>query len=160
MGNIHYTGANPHYCFGDEALSACDVPKPPKRVRKHACGIENGCSKIPLGLVFLYKNTYCGKKDLVVLKGSKDLRTLQAESFRNCINLEVVSCIPNLEIIGDYAFAGCRSLRSIHLPACLKEVGAGAFSGCTELGTVYLPRSAKVSASAFTDCPNVSVIYF
>ena len=63
------------------------------------------------------------------------VREIGQGAFKNCEKLEkvVFSDQPNLEIIGDQAFANCLSLNSITIPKSVNRIGSGVFFQCKKL---------------------------
>ncbi len=101
-------------------------------------------------------------------------------AFLECNNLEHVK-LPDLDEIGDSAFASCYSLSSIQLPNTVKAIGIRAFCHCESLSSIIwstslekidqlaflgtaleeaiLPDSVKYLENAcFADCPKLTKI--
>ena len=57
------------------------------------------------------------------------LKTIEAETFKNCKNLKSVEILDGVEHIGEQCFYGT-SIQRIVFPASMKEVCAKAFCGC------------------------------
>ena len=63
---------------------------------------------------------------------------------------------PQLEEIGDYAFAYCPQLVDIELPAALRVIGFGAFRGCNGIFHIVVPEGVGiVRHRAFADMKNL-----
>jgi len=79
--------------------------------------------------------------------------TIEAEAYRNRVEIEVVELPTTLKSIGKDAFEGCVNLREIEFPEGLKLIGDGAFSRCESLTRVVIPGSVdRVGAFAFCHC--------
>lgn len=83
------------------------------------------------------------------------VRSIGAEAFYECYNLESVRLPNDLESIGDSAFFSC-NLTTISFPNGLRSIGSDAFYHC-EFATVALPDALEtLAASAFSDCDELT----
>ncbi|MHC1786565.1 MAG: leucine-rich repeat protein [Christensenellales bacterium] len=86
------------------------------------------------------------------------LKSIQANAFAACTNLEYLKFATTIETIGVSAFSTCIKLNNAFLPPKLDAVESGTFSGCTNLTSVNLPSTiARIEDSAFKGC-NISSI--
>lgn len=60
--------------------------------------------------------------------------------------------LPNIETIGQQAFAFNTKLDTIYLPNVKYIQGGNSFQGCTAIALIDLPSIASISASSFTGC--------
>lgn len=98
-------------------------------------------------------------RSLENIKLSKNIETIEWQTFHNCSSLKEVVLPEKLKTIADEAFRNCESLVEIHIPEGCEEIGASAFEGCHGLKVVDLPNSLKTtSANAFYDCTSLSSI--
>jgi hypothetical protein len=65
--------------------------------------------------------------------------------------------LPNVQLIGLYAFRECTKLESASFPKATK-VNAYSFVNCYNLITVYLPEVTSIGTSAFSNCSRLSEI--
>ncbi len=98
----------------------------------------------------------------------KNLKTLPAEAFKNCIGLIRIEVTANdagndpvdtLWNIGQSAFEGCSSMETVLLPHSIRNIEACAFKGCEKMlsrknGNGFLLKSPikSIGVSAFEDC--------
>ena len=73
------------------------------------------------------------KADLKELIIGKDVRSIEANAFKMCKNLEKVDMSPSVEKISVFAFAWCEKLTEIDLPEGLDTISISAFTFCTSL---------------------------
>ena len=115
--------------------------------------IEAEITEIPDGAL-----TWADKLTKVTLPAS--VRQISENAFNNCAVLENIpgltdgntELLPNLTIIGDYAFSDCAKLQNIWLES-VTDIGEDAFSLCTELKSVTLGNKVKnIGKSAFHGC--------
>tara|TARA_Y100000389_G_scaffold3142_1_gene3048 strand:+ start:343 stop:2517 length:2175 start_codon:yes stop_codon:yes gene_type:complete len=78
----------------------------------------------------------------------RNLRTISAEAFKNCVSLvsskqESLPFAAVLEQIRTEAFAGCTSLQYVHVPDGTREIQFSAFENCTNLAEIRLPENGR-----------------
>ena len=73
------------------------------------------------------------------------LKTLGADAFKGCKNLEKVNFTSGIKIteIKKNTFKNCISLEEISLPSGIQSIDGGAFNDCEKLQTINLPRTVK-----------------
>lgn len=121
------------------------------------------------------ENAFEGNEAVRVLRLSDSVKTLGAQSFAWCANLEIVEMgngveriersafehcpklktvvwSETLEVIGDNAFMGA-GIETLGLPKGLAEIGLYAFSECRQLNAARIPDTVQeVGSNAFQDC--------
>ena len=80
-------------------------------------------------------------------------RTIEANAFCDCRQLETINIPQSMRIIESGAFAGCYSLKSIELPSTIEYVDPSAFTGCYNLRTVMI-GDTKISIDNIQDLNN------
>jgi hypothetical protein len=107
--------------------------------------------------------------ELTSVRGSKNLKSIGNDAFRNCIHLGYGSASSVgrvefggvLEEIGAHAFSGCSFLRPFELPDTLRVIGMFAFENCASFtiltflyGTqqFFIPASVLVVGPAIFFC--------
>ncbi len=81
------------------------------------------------------------------------IKSIEADFFNSCKELESVHVPETVEIIGDRAFADCEKLKEINFPNSLKRIGAGAFLNCKSLKVLEIPESVQsVGTGAVEGC--------
>ena len=92
-------------------------------------------------------------KDNDILKSitiPNTIRTIGAEAFMNCVNLEHVELPDSLTSIESHTFTNT-ALKNIVLPECITEINTNAFS-YTKLGSIVIPENVSLIVDAFTEC--------
>lgn len=84
---------------------------------------------------------------------------LEAEAFKNCLNLRRVTGGGRVTTLGDYAFSGCGSLVEMYLGSSVKTIGSYAFDQCTALKEMVLPQGVTaIKDGTFRDCSGLSSV--
>ena len=88
------------------------------------------------------------------------LRTIGADAFRQCVDLEGTVVLPStLKSMGDSAFRACSNLQEVRLPRSLETVPAHAFFSCTLLTTIVFSEGlTTIGAHAFETCVSLESI--
>ena len=82
--------------------------------------------------------------------------TVRDYGFRY-LNLENVD-LPNVTIIGQYAFSDCKVLKSIYIPN-VTRLNASVFYNCSSLETINLPNVTTIQGSdVFRNCTNLKTV--
>jgi hypothetical protein len=97
---------------------------------------------------FLPDHVFADCSSLVRAPILRNVRTISAEAFKNCVSLvstkqEPLPFAPVLERIRTEAFAGCTSLQYVHVPDGTFEIQFSAFENCTNLAEVRLPENGR-----------------
>lgn len=71
-----------------------------------------------------------------------NLRSINDNSFQNCVNLTSIKLPVSVTTIGDYAFLQAKSLKSVNIPSAVSYIGLDAFEGCANLEKVIVPDIA------------------
>ncbi len=85
-------------------------------------------------------SSYAFDAKLTTITLPSTTKTLQANAFNRCTNLETVTLNNGLETIGGSAFASCTALKAIELPSTLISLGETAFKG-TKIEEIIIPES-------------------
>jgi len=107
---------------------------------------------------------------------------LSCKSFCNCQKLTFDLLPTKIESIPDYCFKDCRSLTFCEIPKNIKRIHTGAFQNSgiknlilnegleyislfafaeIDISHVIIPKSVKnINEFAFSDCKNLSIIYY
>ena len=99
--------------------------------------------------IFLIPVRVCsGCTSLVEAPILRNVTTISAEAFKNCVSLSSTKQNPLplasvLERIRTEAFAGCTSLQYVHFPDSVLEIQFSSFEGCTNLAEVRLPENRR-----------------
>lgn len=104
--------------------------------------------------------SYSGALNLTSISGGKGVKTIGANAFSACSNLNSVN-FPNPVYFGQRAFYNCKKLTNITLGDRLAGIGASAFENCTALtGRFSLPESTSyIGARAFAGCTALNILY-
>jgi len=91
----------------------------------------------------------------------KNLVSIGANAFQNCISLKNVVIPDSVMDIGPNVFQGCRFLEKVVLPEDLDAVPAYIFAECTALYDVTINDSAMaIGAYAFRNCTSLKSLSF
>jgi hypothetical protein len=97
-----------------------------------------------------------GIENAVVTAGGKSA-SLDANAFKNAINLKKVTLNDSIREIGTSAFEGCVNMTQVDFSKSLVKIGSNAFKSCGSLKTINLPNSLSVVGDdAFSGCGNVN----
>ena len=97
-----------------------------------------------------YTPWYKSREKLKDIKIGEGIKSIGANTFRDCIALESVD-MPNVTSIGSAAFWNCSSLTEVNMPNVI-SIGAHAFRNCSSLTEVNIPNVTSIGANAFMDC--------
>ena len=86
---------------------------------------------------------------------------IDANAFKNCKNLIEVKMSHTITTLEQFAFRNCTGLESIEIPKSINSSEwNGVFSGCTNLKTVTFEEgTAQVAPSIFANCPGLLEVY-
>lgn len=127
----------------------------------------------------LYKENTDNVASLQTLTISKGIKSIGANAFKGCTNLDNLTLpdglvaigksafentkivsqeIPNtVETIGAYAFRGCTSLQNITLPGSLRAIDDNAFEGDRKLLKLEVPKNVETIGNyAFRGCSGLT----
>ena len=125
-------------------------------VRKYCLISESGAMRdftgpmdyvqLPDGITAILGNTFKRVKDkLRVVIIPEGVRTIEANTFANCPNLEEVHLPDTLTFIGEKAFLNCKKLKTINFPSKLWRIDCYAFNGCESLKRADLPKDCYIT---------------
>ena len=90
---------------------------------------------------------------------AKRLKTIGAEAFAQCTQLDNVMLREGIIAMGDKVFAGCTSLVVVKVPSSIHTIPYGAFMDCSELKNVTLEVGVlTISEAAFERCTSMENI--
>lgn len=111
------------------------------------------------------KYAFEGSWELESFKASPDLESIGENAFAKCLNLKTIdlSQYPNLTTISPYAFYQSSGLETVNLNGCtkLETIGEGAFDECKRLKSIDLSgckNLKKIGQIAFKDCEKLENI--
>lgn len=138
--------------------------------------------KIPKRCKHIAAGVFQNRKSIRKLILNESVRTIGANAFRDCINLEEIEAPEDCSLIdvGEDAFAGtpwldrqgdCPTISGVLLkrpglnqgelvlPDEVQVIPTGLFRGCSELTAIYLPQSLEViGPEAFADCVHLEKV--
>lgn len=68
-------------------------------------------------------------------------------AFKNCDNLQSITCKNNITTIGKNAFANCDNLKKVTLGNRVSKVNSNAFANCNKLNTINCNSNIKNTGS-------------
>lgn len=103
-----------------------------------------------------YRAFRYGQFDVITIPDN--IKTIEAQAFRDCSNLQRIVLPDNLTDIQDWdVFAECNNLTYAKLPANLSHIPQSMFAGCDALTEVEIsPRTTSIGTSAFYGCSALS----
>ncbi len=152
--NIDYI---PTECFyNDAALSSFTWDAASKLIGKLAFGNCTNLNEFNfIGIEKLYESSFFNSGVKVVTLGEALneadalLKEIQASSFQNCSDLEMVSLGGNITTVSNLAFAGCSNLETAVISDNVTDIADDAFDNCPNLTFVCSQNSyAYAYASA------------
>lgn len=79
------------------------------------------------------------------------VKDIKADAFAHCKYLKDISCMYNVETIGDAAFTDCKSI-SLSLCKKIRSIGKFAFEGCNVKSFTPSEELVSIETGAFTNC--------
>lgn len=103
-----------------------------------------------------YRAFRYGQFDVITIPDN--IKTIEAQAFRDCSNLQRIVLPDDLTDIQDWdVFAECNNLTYAKLPANLSHIPQSMFAGCDALTEVEIsPRTTSIGTSAFYGCSALS----
>ena len=83
------------------------------------------------------------KNSIVEFETPEVYSQIEAELFKDCVNLEKVEITNNIKLIGANAFNGCDALQTVIIGKGVGVIEKGAFEGCTGLDKLIYKGSKK-----------------
>lgn len=110
--------------------------------------------ELPEGVTKIQANTFKGSKLQTIT--TENLTAIGESAFEDCSELTGVLDLPNIETIGDNAFANCATEDDAKLEVAfgmsLETIGQGAFQNCSALtGEIKLPNIKTIGDNAFAN---------
>lgn len=84
---------------------------------------------IPDGVETIGSSAFNGCRELVSVTGGDNVKTISPHAFNNCVMLENMEILKNVESIGHLSISNNKKLTSLQLPATLKELKTDNSSG-------------------------------
>lgn len=83
--------------------------------------------------------------------------SIEAQAFKNNIQLTYIDIQAKIRAIGEEAFSGCTSLKTAKMPDYLQRLNKKAFYNCTELRSIVIPEGVRyIGVGAFQECHKLS----
>ena len=99
----------------------------------------------------------CDRQKLVEAIIPEGVNHINAETFKDCVNLKKVVFPSTLKWIWESAFENCVALTEIEIPESVTSIMENAFRN-TGLKKVYLPKEVVTGKGAFSDCRELTEI--
>ncbi len=113
-------------------------------------------------VVEIAKNAFKNNKNLIKVKGGKNVKVIGTSAFSGCKKLKSIAMSKNLTTIKDKAFYKCTSLTKITIPAKVIRIGKSAFYGCKKLKVITIKTgkltTKKVGSKAFKGTPKNVIV--
>ena len=94
-----------------------------------------------------------------ILKIPEKCKTLEANAFQNCSNIERVIVPNSVTDIGKAVFFNCNNLVSVEIPNTVTKIKNETFENCTNLKNITIPNSVTaIGAWAFGKCSSLTNI--
>ena len=104
-------------------------------------------------------DTFAENQDLISIVLPKSIKTIEANGFKNCINLTKVVLNDTLAELRASSFAGCETLTNIMIPGTVREVRNNMFTRCYSLDEVILGEGiVAIYNSVFQQCQMLTKI--
>ncbi|MBO5776148.1 MAG: leucine-rich repeat protein, partial [Clostridia bacterium] len=105
----------------------------------------------------LFKNNTNVKS--ITFPANSGYKSIGANAFSGCTNLDTVKLINGIETIGEGAFSGCTKLENVQLPTSLKAVPKEMFKGCTALRYFQIyDQVTSIGDGALYGCSSVMAV--
>ena len=96
---------------------------------------------------------FVGLEHLKYVSVPDTVKTIGAEAFANCSQMEEFQFPTALVNIGDAAFSGCEMLQEAKFCTGLRTIGKESFANCYALDDVYIPEGVlSIGENAFHGC--------
>jgi hypothetical protein len=104
---------------------------------------------------------YCfAKTDIVTAQIPEGIKSIPANAFSHCEQLENLTLPSTLETLGATCFAWCYKLKNVELPASLKEIKTWIFASCP-LENVVIPAAVdSIGEKAFASNSKLTTVTF
>ena len=130
-----------------------------KTLIKYASKENTSTYTIPDGILYIGKNAFSGRSDLVEITIPNSVISIGSYAFSDCTSLKSI-VIPNtITRIEDFTFDGCTSLTSVIIPSSVISIGRSAFSDCTSLKSIVIPNTiTRIEAFTFDGCTSLTSV--
>ena len=87
------------------------------------------------------------------------VKSIDDNTFENCVDLSTVSIGQSVKVIGYSAFCGCSNLTSIVIPDSVVSIESYAFADCISLTAVVIGKSvSNIGDKAFSYCNKLRTV--
>ena len=90
----------------------------------------------------------------------KNVKEIPGWAFEDCEALKIVK-MPNITIIGEYAFYSCHSLSEVYITSKIETIGAGAFNHMASDSVIYVPdeeTKSKIPSNSYDSTKTTIVV--
>ena len=116
---------------------------------------------IPDSVKTIGANAFAVCKNLQTVNIPNGIEAIEYGIFQGCSKLSSIEIPDSVKAIGYYAFSSCEALTSITIPDSVEEIGEGAFLGCTGLTSINIPSSVtSIGSMAFYNCYYLDMITY
>ena len=125
--------------------------------------VFHGCSqlvsvKISESVTSVEGCAFFGCSNLTSVTIPAGVTTINQQAFRKCGSLASITIPNSVTSIGFCAFTDCRNLTSLTIPNSVTTIGPSAFRDCVGLTSIIIPKSVtSIEYSAFHGCPLTSI---
>lgn len=84
--------------------------------------------------------------------------TVPEEAFLGCVDMQKMTLLEGVKVIGNRAFSGCTGLQEIILPNNIVSIYNSAFEGCTSLVEVNLKTTQGIGTNVFKNCTSLKTV--
>ena len=106
------------------------------------------------------EEAFMGDADIKAVIIADGIKSIGANAFKDCINLEYIF-MSDVEEIGSGAFSGCASLKLTSLSDGITEINESVFKDCESLEAITIPESVdNIFDSAFSGCASLKSVTF
>lgn len=92
------------------------------------------------------------------IEGLEYIETINAEAFKDCINLKELIIPESVKSIKSKAFEGCTGLKEIVVPDSVTYFGENIFAGCSNLESVVFSNNSPLSPGVLKGCTSIKNI--
>ena len=116
---------------------------------------ESGLERlvIPDGVKEIGEGAFYDCSNMISVEIGSGLRTIEKETFANCINLNYIFVPGTVKTIGESAFSGCSRMLEIYLSVGIEKIGNNAFADCRNIEIAEIPTTVtSMGKNIFIGC--------